>query len=77
MMGGEWFEEHFGNVDDNIKDTSKVILAAIEGAKVHLGFKKNPVRVLAAVHKVIRLPHPAANLTILMFFLELHIPVSA
>lgn len=53
MLGGAWFEENFGNVDDNVKNTSRVIEAAIDGARIHLGFKREPTRVLANVHKVI------------------------
>jgi oxygen-dependent protoporphyrinogen oxidase len=51
MLGGEWFEENFGDVDENVKDNTKVIQAAIEGAKICLGFRRNPIRVIAAVHK--------------------------
>jgi len=50
MLGGEWFEEIFGNAGEvSEEDVGKV---AVEELQAHLGIKKEPIDMLVKIQKV-------------------------
>lgn len=49
-MGGEWFEELFGN--PNTVDTSTISTAALKALHTQLGITKDPTDCIVNVHKV-------------------------
>ena len=50
MLGGEWFEEQFGNPADVSEDTMAQV--AKEELQHHLGIEKQPITVISRIHKV-------------------------
>lgn len=52
MLGGEWFAEEFGSVDQNLKDTSKLEEESMKAIRLHLGLNVDPKRINVSVHKV-------------------------
>ena len=52
MMGGAYFEKHFGN-PDNVNE-EEMIQTALATVAQHLGFDEEPIRVSLTLHKVER-----------------------
>ena len=50
MMGGEWFEELFGNPAKVKEETIKS--TALEALKEHLGITQEPSHTIVSIHKV-------------------------
>lgn len=55
MLGGEWFEDLFG--DPHIVNTGTIVQAALDALRDHLEITEEPTRVIAQVHKVGLLRH--------------------
>lgn len=50
MLGGEWFEDLFGNPDE--VSNQSIIKVAREELRLHLGITADPTNVLGKINKV-------------------------
>ena len=50
MMGGAWFEQHFG--DPNDVSEKEIAEIAINEARKQIGASEKPIRTIVNIHKV-------------------------
>ena len=70
MLGGEWFEDLFGNPDE-VSDEF-IIGVAQEELRLHLGITSHPTSVLGKIHKVVGRQYNYSTFYCCCCVIELH-----